>query len=201
MIAVAKPQADRLERWALFLRCFKYQVFHIDGDSNVWADMLSRWGAGTFVANDAEAESKEGEVVTAERAAQATLTVRCDRVLLDQAHSAARRQTNENIMGEDDERWPSKEEILVAQDDLEPQVVIDIQLVSRDGLLVDTRGRIFILDEPKHLRARLMVIAQARAAGHRGQEQQPEIAGRHAHHIDKYEAGTGQKTDHAGIDQ
>ena len=39
---IAKPQADRLERWAMFLRCFTYKVVHIEGDNNVWADMLSR---------------------------------------------------------------------------------------------------------------------------------------------------------------
>ena len=40
---VAKPQADRLERWAMILRCFFYQVvYHIEGESNVWADMLPR---------------------------------------------------------------------------------------------------------------------------------------------------------------
>ena len=40
-----KPQADRLERWAMFLRAFSYEIFHINGEDNVWADMLSRWGA------------------------------------------------------------------------------------------------------------------------------------------------------------
>ena len=29
---MAKPQADRLERWAMFLRCFTYGVFHINGE-------------------------------------------------------------------------------------------------------------------------------------------------------------------------
>ena len=46
--SVAKPQADRLERWAMFLRCFTYKVRHIAGEVNVWADMLSRWGAVGF---------------------------------------------------------------------------------------------------------------------------------------------------------
>ena len=46
--SVAKPQADRLERWAMFLRCFTYKVRHIAGGANVWADMLCRWGAVGF---------------------------------------------------------------------------------------------------------------------------------------------------------
>ena len=30
--SMSKPQADRLERWALFLRCFDYEIFHVAGD-------------------------------------------------------------------------------------------------------------------------------------------------------------------------
>ena len=32
--AVSKPQADRLERWAVYLRCFDYEIEHIAGDEN-----------------------------------------------------------------------------------------------------------------------------------------------------------------------
>ena len=43
--AVSKPQAYCLERWAMFLRPFSYDIFHIDGADYVWVDMLSGWGA------------------------------------------------------------------------------------------------------------------------------------------------------------
>ena len=39
--SVAKPQADGLERWAMFLRSFSFDIFHITGEDNCWADMLS----------------------------------------------------------------------------------------------------------------------------------------------------------------
>ena len=43
-------------------------------------------------------------------------------------------------------------------------------LVRHDGLLTDAAGHIFVPDDPPHLRARLLAIAHAGAAGHRGQQ-------------------------------
>ena len=95
------------------MRCFTYQVKHIAGDSNVWADMLSRWGvAGSESVEDSAAMS-EKQVI--ERAAQATLHVRRDRILPSEAHSAARIADKDNDVQEEEERWPSLEEIREAQ--------------------------------------------------------------------------------------
>ena len=35
----------KISRWALALTCFNYEIMHIDGEKNVWADLLSRWGS------------------------------------------------------------------------------------------------------------------------------------------------------------
>ena len=43
--SVPKPTTDRLERWAVILRCFDYEISHTAGDRNEWADLFSRWGA------------------------------------------------------------------------------------------------------------------------------------------------------------
>ena len=40
---VVKHADDRLSRWALSLMCYRFSVEHIPGESNVVADMLSRW--------------------------------------------------------------------------------------------------------------------------------------------------------------
>jgi hypothetical protein len=42
---VSKPTAQKLQRWALFIQRFRYTIEHIRGDENVWADMMTRWGA------------------------------------------------------------------------------------------------------------------------------------------------------------
>lgn len=44
---ISLPTSHRLQRWALQLASFKYTIEHIDGEQNVWADMLSRWGQAT----------------------------------------------------------------------------------------------------------------------------------------------------------
>ena len=100
--SVAKPQADRLERWAMFLRCFTYKVRHIAGEANVWADMLSRWGAVGYNVGEHTADASKHQVT--ERAAQATLRVRRDRILPSAAHAAARTAEPENLLQEDAER-------------------------------------------------------------------------------------------------
>eukprot|EP00644_Phytophthora_capsici_P008513 jgi/Phyca11/16446/fgenesh1_pg.PHYCAscaffold_20_\ len=43
--AVPKYTADKLHRWSLLLMAYKYEIYDISGDDNVWADLLSRWGS------------------------------------------------------------------------------------------------------------------------------------------------------------
>ena len=42
---MARYQADKLQRWSMVLRMFRYKIEHVPGEDNVWGDMLSRWGA------------------------------------------------------------------------------------------------------------------------------------------------------------
>jgi hypothetical protein len=42
--SVPKYTADKLHRWALLLMAYKYEIYDISGEDNVWADLLSRWG-------------------------------------------------------------------------------------------------------------------------------------------------------------
>jgi hypothetical protein len=44
-----KQLAEKLERWSLKLRAFTYDIEHIDGERNLWADLLSRWGASPIL--------------------------------------------------------------------------------------------------------------------------------------------------------
>lgn len=43
---VARHVVHKTQRWALRLAEFNFTVNHIPGESNVWADMLSRWASG-----------------------------------------------------------------------------------------------------------------------------------------------------------
>ena len=42
---MARYQVDKLQRWAMTLTTFTYSIQHVAGESNVWGDLLSRWGA------------------------------------------------------------------------------------------------------------------------------------------------------------
>jgi hypothetical protein len=42
---VTKPTAQKLQRWALEMQRFRYEIEHIKGEENLWADLMTRWGA------------------------------------------------------------------------------------------------------------------------------------------------------------
>ena len=65
-------------------------------------NMLSRWGAAASSLGAEKALTIEEQGM--ERAAQATLSVRQDRILPSEAHSAARRSDAENVIRGDEER-------------------------------------------------------------------------------------------------
>ena len=45
--AVSKPVAQKLQRWALEIQKFRYQIHYIRVEDNVWSDLMTRWGAST----------------------------------------------------------------------------------------------------------------------------------------------------------
>ncbi|KAH9185665.1 hypothetical protein AeNC1_012358 [Aphanomyces euteiches] len=42
---LTKYTAEKVQRWGLIMMSFTYTIQHINGESNVWADLLSRWGS------------------------------------------------------------------------------------------------------------------------------------------------------------
>jgi hypothetical protein len=42
--SVRRYTSQKLERWAMQLAGYTYNVMHISGDDNVWADLMTRWG-------------------------------------------------------------------------------------------------------------------------------------------------------------
>ena len=45
-IRCSKQSAERLIRWVIEIRDFTYHIYHIPGELNHWADLISRWGGG-----------------------------------------------------------------------------------------------------------------------------------------------------------
>lgn len=50
--AMARYQADKLQRWALLLISFRYVIEHVPGETNAWGDLLSSWGAEPAVKDE-----------------------------------------------------------------------------------------------------------------------------------------------------
>jgi hypothetical protein len=42
---VSKPSVQKLQRWALEMQRFRHEIQHIKGEDNLWADLLTWWGA------------------------------------------------------------------------------------------------------------------------------------------------------------
>jgi transposase InsO family protein len=172
--SVAKPQADRLERWAMFLRSFSYDIFHINGEDNVWADMLSRWGAAKQERSPPLALARRSSTVPGgdqEHLKTVRLRVRPDRILTEDQHTAERKQTDGAEM-DPNEAWPQWSEIREAQSLITQETDAGLNVTlhkDNDGIWCNSSGQVFIPQSAFRLQQRLMVIAHAGAAGHRGQ--------------------------------
>ena len=147
---VPKPQADRLERWAFFLRTFEYTIQHVAGEDNVWGDIVSRWAAG-----GPEVEQHRATLASGCRAVR--MRVRGGRIA-----------PQEDVDVSDREAWPSRAEILRAQAAVPPELRAQEHLITDGGgALVNAAGALFVPVNPPTLRVRLLVVAHAGAAGHR----------------------------------
>lgn len=88
--AVKKHVRGKLQRWAAKLTELKYTIHHIDGKSNLWADLLSRWGCS-------------------ENAVTSSTNVRVFRITTRGSASRGNEPSPANIrpMDKEDFEWPS----------------------------------------------------------------------------------------------
>lgn len=136
-----KHKRTKLERWALLLQSFNYHIQHIDGEQNVWADLLSRWGAA-------------GE--EALKARRTRLLVRA--MTMDDARVTPRRHA--------EFEWPSEESLKNSQQQLSAQEMTEAECSKEDYLWRNQGGKIIIPQQDEDMRVRLWVMAHAGAAGH-----------------------------------
>ena len=143
---VSKPTAQKLQRWALELQRFNYEIEHISGEQNVWADLMTRWGAPDSFHDTAE-----------------KLTVRVRRI----KKATIREEMRVRPLHREDFKWPNLEEIRSEQNKwLNTENFIR---VNSEGLKVLKDGRIIIPDQSEDLKTRLCVIAHSGGnSGHLG---------------------------------
>ena len=149
MASVAKPQADRLERWAMFLRSFSYEIFHIIGEDNCWSDMLSRWGASNQERSPPLAQARRSSTapgVVNEVAKPVRLRVRADRILNEDPHTAKRKQTD-GVEVDPQEVWPAWKELRAAQSNITADTDTGTRFTLQrdtDDIWCNASGQVFI---------------------------------------------------------
>ena len=128
------------------------------GEHMHWPDLLSRWGNPEAPAAAAVQERLEVKV----------LRVRGDRVLLEHAHDARTAIGDDVQEVEEQERWPTLDEVRAAQQACRiPPLLLGYD--EERQLWVDARGAIYVPPGAHNLRLRVMVVAHCGAAGHHGQ--------------------------------
>ncbi len=137
---MARYQADKLQRWAMALTAYRYEVEHIAGDKNVWGDLLSRWGASM------KEESTQSARI------RAIVSIPSTQV-----------QQQEEFI------WPSVTEIYeLQQQAISESSRTNLILDSKRTIYINTEGKIWIPAEAVDLQMRICVIAHAGNSGHRG---------------------------------
>ncbi|KAE8999859.1 hypothetical protein PR001_g18944 [Phytophthora rubi] len=137
---IHRYQADKLQRWALGLSCFNYEIEHVSGEENVWGDLLSRWGAPR------------------DDPPPSTLQLR-QLAVVDQVAP----------LQQPDFEWPTPTEIRHVQDEaIALRVPDDVTLDSERDLYVTNTGKVWLPPDAGDLHQRVCVIGHAGASGHRG---------------------------------
>lgn len=137
----------RLDRWALKLQGYRFDIEHIAGEHNLWADLLSRWGAN------------------ADRSMEAKRT--CLKAVRKQSKRAERREAKPVCEPMSALEWPTADSIRCSQRNAKRPK--GVKLTERDGFLTH-RERVWIPDADRTMRKQLMVIAHYGISGHNGIE-------------------------------
>ena len=136
---IKKHTAERLQRWALQIQDFDFQLISIAGDRNVWADLISRWLPDS------------GRLSHIARVRSVKFTTDDARVY-PMDHSAF--------------SWPTAKQIRVSQRN---EGSLDGVVDPVDNLIkvkINGKSVVRIPDNDVDLQCRLVVIAHSGAAGH-----------------------------------
>jgi hypothetical protein len=134
-----KHTAAKLQRWSLLLMAYEYEIIYIEGERNVWADLLSRWGATDKLAE----ESKENSV---------------KRVLLMPISPT----TSAKFV------WPTLEDIQISQVKHSKDHSTVTLVRGSDNIWRTIESKLWIPISDKALQIRLCIVAHCGTAGHRG---------------------------------
>jgi hypothetical protein len=152
---VKKHVRGKLLRWAMKLTEHRYEIEHIEGVKNVWADMVSRW-AGTNRTNNAAVKSvrrKRGRAAVGETQ--------------NSPREVRFRMTLRPFQGEDFD-WPDVDAIAASQ---QKHITVKPRgLAKGEHDLWCSSDRIWIPEPDRELSYRILVTAHCGPQGHRGRD-------------------------------
>ena len=141
---VSKPTAQKLQRWALDLQRFNYEIEHINGEDNLWADLMTRWGAPIPVS-----DLHENPTIKVRRIKNATIP---EEMRVRPLQREEFKWPNFEEIKEEQKKWLNKEEF---------------NNINSEGLIVTKSGKVIIPERSEDLKIRLCVIAHS--GGNNGQ--------------------------------
>jgi transposase InsO family protein len=161
-------------RWADTIGEYRYIIIHIDGEQNVWADLLSRWGnpppstkAHRTLPEDVNYH--EPELVPWEQAkpVRARLPREGGSGVQPNQRAPQKRRQVLRPLDEDGFIWPSMAEICQAQQ--ETKVLFPRKAKRNPKGEVWIGDKLYIPEDATDLIQRMLVVAHCGSMGHRGE--------------------------------
>lgn len=141
--AMGKHVVNKVQRWALYLSRFQYTIEHISGDSNVMADIMTRWFAGY----------RKKKITSRVTAIRMTHNIENDIVQSPLSKSFI---------------WPNAEAILASQQKHIANAPEDSENHEQKPIMI--MKKIWIPQQDVELQMKLLVISHCGYNGHRGTE-------------------------------
>lgn len=171
----------KLMRWAAAIRDYRYDIYHVEGASNLWADLLSRWG-GTVIRPKIDQARRSTPPPGAGAASESTTnSTACVAVVQTRRRGQKRRwskprptmssshQTQPALrpMDADGFVWPTIHELVA----LQGKAQVPPRAARDDvGDVWRIEGRLWVppCESAQGLLQRLLVVAHCGSMGHRG---------------------------------
>ena len=147
----------RRDRWSLKLQGYRFDIEHVPGELNVWADLLSRWGQRAY-------DKKPNHSVKKGKLQRLTYRGNVGK------RKVTRHTASPVVLPMNKMEWPTKARIIECQANAEnsPAIANNVE-VDEDGIKrVD--GVIWIPDENIKMQKIITIIAHYGASGHNGSD-------------------------------
>ncbi|RAW36593.1 hypothetical protein PC110_g7144 [Phytophthora cactorum] len=180
---VKKHIRGKLLRWSTKLMEYRYEVEHLDGNSNVWADMVSRWAGNhdpSVRLNMMQLRKRTRQET--EDPGQRPKRRRCSKnkaaAPTTHAERSQRRLVQQLRPVDDPEfEWPTLAAVCVVQQQHSVERPRHATRDDDNGWFVE--NKLWIPSKAQSLIQRLLVVAHCGSQAHRGREAMIESVGRH----------------------